>query len=720
MIQFLNIAMAAGVVAASIPIIVHLAHRKKTKVVEWGAMRFLEELVAKSRRKLLLNELLLLLFRTLLLLFLAIALTRPLWNSAPKNANTSALPTNGRKAAVVLIDDSASSGYGRSFSTLEGMKTLLSAYVDTLKKGDEVSLIKLSDLGSTPEDPLFDLESLRENIRTLQPSSVHSDLSRLVDAGLNQFSRHVNPSKELIIVMDGMADEDLTDEKLRALQTKLKNHQSTYGTRLRVLVPKAGEEPVNVGIKELFTDQVLLPVDQSVSIHVKVFGVGFKETRKMSVVLESDGSLVGEQEIIARDGEVSVTFTNIFKSAGSHVLKAGLKGNSDFFPKDDIRESIAEVVQSIPVLLIENPASFSAKEPSFIASALESSQHSNSLYHVTHVSASDVTDAMFWQNRAIILNDVPAIDSLLVAALDRFVVSGGGLLVALGPHTRPTIVNEYWARGGEGFLAASIGEKANPTNSLHVGSINSGHPLFATMASTGGDPFKSISIREYFKPDKISPDSEILIALENGDPLLLSRRRNLGTIMQFNSSLDVSWNDFPVHSVFVPLVRGIGEKISNYILPGHNLEAGTQIIITPQKGLDAGPTRLLAPSGQQVPLKPTQWEGKIAFISEPCLNTGAYLSTQPEQQERYAVSLNYREGLFQRGTREKWDETFRGLDWKWVSTGAELNLPAAAEDTTRELWKACVVLAICFLIGESFLTRQHAIDQQSVLLTSAL
>jgi hypothetical protein len=720
MIQFLNIAMVAGVAAASIPIIVHLAHRKKTKVVEWAAMRFLEELVAKSRKKLLLNELLLLLFRTLLLLFLALALTRPLWNSAPKNGATTPLATGGRKASVILIDDSASSGYGRSFSTLEGMKTLVGSYLDGLKKGDEVSLMKLSELGSTPEDPQFDLESVRENLRTLQPSSAHSDLSRLVDAGLNQFSRHVNPAKELVIVMDGMLDDDANEEKIKALQSKLKNHQSTYGTKLFVLVPPPGDPDVNVGIKEITTDQVLLPINQMVRIHVKAFGTGLKEPRKLNVILESDGAVTGEQEITVKDGEQSMEFTNLFKTAGSHILKAALKGNSDFFPKDDTRESIAEVVQSIPVLLIENPAVSGSKEPSFLAAALESSQSSNSLYRVTRVSASDVTDAMFWQNRAIILNDVPALDSLLVAALDRFVVSGGGLLVGMGSHTRPTIVNEYWARGGEGFMAASIRDKASPTNALHIGSINSGHPLFASVASTGGDPFKTILVREYFKADKIPADSEVLLALENGDPLLLSRRRNLGTIMQFNSSFDVSWNDFPVHSVFVPLIRGMGEKISNYILPGHNLEAGSQIIVTPSKGLDAGVTRLIGPSGQQLPLKPTQWEGKIAYVSDPCLLTGTYLSTQPEQQERYSVSINYREGLFERGSREKWNDTFRGLDWKWISTSGEMNLPDSGDDTTHELWKACVVLAIAFLIGESFLTRSHAISQQSVPLTSAL
>ena len=61
MIEFLNPFLFGGLFAVSAPVIIHLLHRRKIKQVDWGAMRFLMEMMAKRLRRLFLDELLLLL-----------------------------------------------------------------------------------------------------------------------------------------------------------------------------------------------------------------------------------------------------------------------------------------------------------------------------------------------------------------------------------------------------------------------------------------------------------------------------------------------------------------------------------------------------------------------------------------------------------------------------------------------------------------------------------
>ena len=56
MIEFLNPLLLAGLAAVSAPVIIHLLHRR-IKQVDWGAMRFLLEMLAKRRRRLFLDEL---------------------------------------------------------------------------------------------------------------------------------------------------------------------------------------------------------------------------------------------------------------------------------------------------------------------------------------------------------------------------------------------------------------------------------------------------------------------------------------------------------------------------------------------------------------------------------------------------------------------------------------------------------------------------------------
>ena len=62
-----NPLLLGGLAAAAAPIVIHIAHRRKAKHVDWGAMKFLLEMLAKSRRRLFIEEWLLLTVRVLLL-----------------------------------------------------------------------------------------------------------------------------------------------------------------------------------------------------------------------------------------------------------------------------------------------------------------------------------------------------------------------------------------------------------------------------------------------------------------------------------------------------------------------------------------------------------------------------------------------------------------------------------------------------------------------------
>ena len=153
MIELLNPFLVGGLAAISAPIIIHLMHRRKVKLVDWGAMRFLLEMLAKSRRRLFIDQLLLLLARILVLTCLALALIRPAWRrNVSEGLNSQLLVRQGRTAAVLLIDDSLSAGAGRAQPVLEEMKQLAIAYLDTLVPGDEVSLILRSQLGANISD----------------------------------------------------------------------------------------------------------------------------------------------------------------------------------------------------------------------------------------------------------------------------------------------------------------------------------------------------------------------------------------------------------------------------------------------------------------------------------------------------------------------------------------------------------------------------------------
>src|ERR1041384_6740842 len=57
---FLNAALIAGMAAMAIPVIIHLFHRSKFKIVPWGAMHLLEAVLRKNTKRLKLEQLILL------------------------------------------------------------------------------------------------------------------------------------------------------------------------------------------------------------------------------------------------------------------------------------------------------------------------------------------------------------------------------------------------------------------------------------------------------------------------------------------------------------------------------------------------------------------------------------------------------------------------------------------------------------------------------------
>ena len=74
---FVNVLLLFGILAVSIPIIIQLLTRRHTKKIMWGAMVFLQAAMNKRKRKVLLEDILLLACRCLLPALAALALARP-------------------------------------------------------------------------------------------------------------------------------------------------------------------------------------------------------------------------------------------------------------------------------------------------------------------------------------------------------------------------------------------------------------------------------------------------------------------------------------------------------------------------------------------------------------------------------------------------------------------------------------------------------------------
>src|SRR5215211_1782389 len=100
-ITLLNAALLLGLVAVAIPPIIHLLNRKRFQVVRWGAMQFLQ-VSERTRRRVFLEEVLLMLVRMGLIALMAVALAAPVDTAWLFEF----LADRGRRDVALVIDGS--------------------------------------------------------------------------------------------------------------------------------------------------------------------------------------------------------------------------------------------------------------------------------------------------------------------------------------------------------------------------------------------------------------------------------------------------------------------------------------------------------------------------------------------------------------------------------------------------------------------------------------
>src|SRR5262245_6356275 len=94
----------AGAIAVLLPILIHLLNKRKFRIVDWAAMDFLLDADKKNRRRIRLENLILLLLRCLAVLLIGLLLGRPFLPTSV----TAGLIDAAQFERIVLLDDSLS------------------------------------------------------------------------------------------------------------------------------------------------------------------------------------------------------------------------------------------------------------------------------------------------------------------------------------------------------------------------------------------------------------------------------------------------------------------------------------------------------------------------------------------------------------------------------------------------------------------------------------
>ncbi|MDB4775954.1 VWA domain-containing protein, partial [bacterium] len=166
----------AGVIAAVIPILVHILLRRRRKPMQWAAMSLLIEAARRHRRKARLEQIILLTVRAIMLILLGAALAQPLLGER--------IGMTGERTTHLVLDDGIISGIveadGRT--SLERQVAEASDFIESLPSDERVSII----LAGAPvrfliESPTSDHRSAIRAMENLQAREGTTDIATALE-----------------------------------------------------------------------------------------------------------------------------------------------------------------------------------------------------------------------------------------------------------------------------------------------------------------------------------------------------------------------------------------------------------------------------------------------------------------------------------------------------------------------------------------------------------
>jgi len=544
---FLHPLYLYGLVAASLPLVIHLLSRRRLKRVRFPAVRFIllsQKRISRSYR---LRHWLLLALRTLAVIFLALLLANPIFQTG-----AGLFAGGGPVSLVVLLDNSLSmtwSGDGNGFKQAKEAARLL---ISSLNDGDRAVLIptNISGTGS------FRLKSEKEVLL--------NELDRLEIAdGTANFSAALSKAYELLAQPAGnkeirlITDLALTGWDQFSVASLKQMDPSVPLKTIRVGTPR---RTLNATVKEVRVGGSGVAVDLPIYLEATISNFSDREISDLLVQLSIDGQNK-EQKLIALPaaGQATASFQTRLGQAGSHfgrfvLKKEGLAGNrtADF---------VLHAQDQLKILIVDGDpqTSLVQSDTFFLARALNpTGERDASLYLPTVIIPEGLKSASLDSYPVIILCNVSELTDSVVARLQNHLRQGGGLLIFAGDRLQMENYNLKLARSVPAMLPGELREKklGPEANGEKIASINLNHPALQSV--------KDALLQESLKSARVwgytrvaAPGKSPLMTLANGDPLLMEQKVGLGRVFMFTTTADRDWSDLPLKTAYLPLMQGI-------------------------------------------------------------------------------------------------------------------------------------------------------------------
>lgn len=694
--NLLNPLALIGLAAAGIPLLLHLLNLRKLRVVEFGSIRFLQQLQQKQVRRLKLQQILLLILRTLIIVFAVLALSRPtIETSLP------VLASSARASVVILVDNSASmeASDGRG-PRLEQAKKAARQIIDGLRNGDEVVVLPMVGVGSTSRvDMTRTFDAARQQVERIAVSDGMASMSDALRSIRPLLENALHAHREVYMISD--AQRSLSLRRQSDTGRVLEKDATVF--LVRIGEGDRGLEQ-NMSVDSVAVITKLLQPDRPIEFEAVIRNGSARDVSGGLVSLSFGGVRVAQKAVdIPANGSRSVTLAALPNRQGAFAAAVELE--SDAIDRDNVRWAGVTIPKGSRLCLVGSADRIQLVRTVLSLPGVGATVGSITSYETITSASSALSDV------DVVILCGGATSGSDASILRQFVESGGGAIV----FASPSITSLLPACGLQ-----PLDERQTTSDAPFViTSVERQHPLYQGVFRTSADERAGT---EGVRIIRQTPAGGGFDVVRTGAGALISEATvGQGRVIYIAVAPDLSSGSFPVSGLFAAtLVRS-----TLYVVAprdqGLNVALGESVSIPLPARLAAREAFVIRdPSGVTSVVKPVRLSTATLLAVPAQYAAGVTIVSTTDSLPVVTVAANA-------STNEARLEFFEDSQWKInadplvvrpdhvaeISAGESVAGAVRQARTGSELWPLATVLALACAMAEMFVARYFVRDAAS-------
>jgi hypothetical protein len=620
----LNPLFLAGAAFAVVPLVLHLLRRQRAVRMPFSTVRFLRMAQRSSARQVRMENFLLWLLRTLLVLLLTLAFTGPVIRTTKLGGFFGA----ARRDVAIVWDVSYSMAYERGSESvwtrsLETVREIISG----LEGNDKVCIYLAEDTVSPLVEQLSpDLDLATSQVDAQACGTTSSRLLPALLTALEALAASEN-EREVHVVTDGQSlpwigfDAEDKKDATQADNAPAKPDASIWtwdasaiDRRIAFFVTMLGPtSPENTTPYRVELEPPLIMSNTTAQLTAGVQHSG--DPGNGSIAFLIDGEEVGRQALTLEAGVPQrARFVVPALAPGMHAAR--LQTDHDALSVDNQLHLLIRVREQLPTLCVGTE-----DDTLFLMTALNPGGDASDV-DVTRMTPAELGAHPLKDYSCVFLCNALPLPGDALLQVENFVHDGGLLVLFPGDRAAPADYG-HWRI----LPALPIGVREpledDVRRILQFSKLDDA--LLSTMRIAPGS-VPSLTVDRYLSWDRLAEGTDVILSIGSAEPLLLGRRVGRGKVLMYAVSADRRWSNFPLSPFFLPLVHQavrVGAGIANEEL---FVSTSRELPITqhaPQLDEDSV---LIGPSDQTITLRTIRGDNRLTVIAENLMEPGIYTS----------------------------------------------------------------------------------------------